>query len=226
MIHNIKIQPKITGVRTSSLKIYLHEIGEIPLLSVEDEIKYGNAALAGDAKAIDMLIKSNLRFVVSIAKTYNNHYNHLEDLINEGNAGLMMAAKKFDPSRGFKFISYAVWYIRGYIMNYLSVTSRHIRLPEHIIKNIYALEMLNRSGEFPTDEELEKIGIEYDYLPSNNIDISKDKCVVGINLENSEEDEVEKLVEKVIKLKEIYPSKCKIRIYTGERMQWRLEKDL
>ena len=170
MIHNIKIQPKITGVRTSSLKIYLHEIGEIPLLSVEDEIKYGNAALAGDAKAIDMLIKSNLRFVVSIAKTYNNHYNHLEDLINEGNAGLMMAAKKFDPSRGFKFISYAVWYIRGYIMNYLSVTSRHIRLPEHIIKNIYALEMLNRSGEFPTDEELEKIGwTEEKYLDSVRI---------------------------------------------------------
>lgn len=168
MIHNITLQPKITNVRTSSLKIYLQEINQIPLLTIDDEIKYGAAALAGDEKAVKILIESNLRFVVSIAKAYNNHYSHLEDLINEGNNGLMVAARKFDPTRGFKFISYAVWYIRSYIMRYLSITSRYIRFPQNIIKNVYALDGLNRMGNaIPTDEELNKLGwSEEKYLDS------------------------------------------------------------
>lgn len=119
---------QVSGGR-SSLDLYLNEIRRYPLLSREDELELARKARAGDMKAQDKLVRSNLRFVVSIAKKYVGNGVPLEDLINDGNFGLVKAAERFDPERGFKFISYAVWWIRQSILVSVSENSRMIRMP-------------------------------------------------------------------------------------------------
>lgn len=142
----MKIQKQFTNRESQSLDKYLQEIGKVALLSAEDEIRLTQNLKAGDNLALELLVKSNLRFVVSVAKQYQNQGLSLGDLINEGNLGLIKAAKRFDETRGFKFISYAVWWIRQSILQALAEQSRIVRLP------------LNRVGA------LNKIGKAYSNL--------------------------------------------------------------
>ena len=141
-----KITKKVNIRANQSLEKYLQEIGEVPLLVPEEEIKLARRIRRGDQTALEQLTKANLRFVVSVAKQYQNQGLSLGDLINEGNLGLIKAAKRFDETRGYKFISYAVWWIRQSILQALAEQSRVVRLP------------LNRVGA------LNKIGKMYSNL--------------------------------------------------------------
>src|SRR5512142_3132934 len=142
----VKITKKVNIRANQSLEKYLQEIGEVPLLTPEEEIKLARRIRRGDQTALEQLTKANLRFVVSVAKQYQNQGLSLGDLINEGNLGLIKAAKRFDETRGFKFISYAVWWIRQSILQALAEQSRIVRLP------------LNRVGA------LNKIGKKFSQL--------------------------------------------------------------
>ena len=128
-MRQLKISKSITNRESESLEKYLQEIGRVELITPEEEVKLARLIKDGDQKALDKLTKANLRFVVSVAKQYQNQGLTLPDLINEGNLGLIKAAQRFDETRGFKFISYAVWWIRQRIMQALAEQSRIVRLP-------------------------------------------------------------------------------------------------
>ncbi|MBP1649399.1 MAG: polymerase subunit sigma [Bacteroidetes bacterium] len=125
----VKITKQYTNRESQSLDKYLQEIGKVDLLKSEEEIELAQRIKKGDQRALEKLTKANLRFVVSVAKQYQNQGLSLGDLINEGNLGLIKAAKRFDETRGFKFISYAVWWIRQSILQALAEQSRIVRLP-------------------------------------------------------------------------------------------------
>lgn len=128
-MRQLKITKSITNRESPSLEKYLQEIGKVELISPEEEVKLAERIKQGDQRALDRLTKANLRFVVSVAKQYQNQGLSLPDLINEGNLGLIKAAQRFDETRGFKFISYAVWWIRQSILQALAEQSRIVRLP-------------------------------------------------------------------------------------------------
>jgi RNA polymerase primary sigma factor len=128
-MRQLKITKSITNRESQSLEKYLQEIGKVELISPEEEVKLASLIKQGDQRALDRLTKANLRFVVSVAKQYQNQGLSLPDLINEGNLGLIKAAQRFDETRGFKFISYAVWWIRQSILQALAEQSRIVRLP-------------------------------------------------------------------------------------------------
>ena len=128
-MRQLKINKSITNRESASLDKYLQEIGREELITVEEEVELAQRIRQGDERALDKLTKANLRFVVSVAKQYQNQGLSLPDLINEGNLGLIKAARKFDETRGFKFISYAVWWIRQSILQALAEQSRIVRLP-------------------------------------------------------------------------------------------------
>lgn len=128
-MRQLKISKSITNRESQSLEKYLQEIGKVELISPEEEVKLAAQIKNGCQKSLDRLVKSNLRFVVSVAKQYQNQGLSLSDLINEGNLGLIKAAIRFDETRGFKFISYAVWWIRQSILQALAEQSRIVRLP-------------------------------------------------------------------------------------------------
>ncbi len=128
-MRQLRISKQITNRDAASLDLYLHEIGKLNLISAEEEVNLGRAIKSGDQKALETLIQANLRFVVSVAKQYQNQGLTLPDLINEGNLGLIKAAQRFDETRGFKFISYAVWWIRQSILQAIAEQSRIVRLP-------------------------------------------------------------------------------------------------
>ncbi len=128
-MRQLKITKSITNRESQSLEKYLQEIGKVELISPEEEVKLAKLIKLGDQVALDKLTKANLRFVVSVAKQYQNQGLTLPDLINEGNVGLIKAAQRFDETRGFKFISYAVWWIRQSILQALAEQSRIVRLP-------------------------------------------------------------------------------------------------
>jgi len=128
-MRQLKITKSITNRESQSLEKYLQEIGKVELISPEEEVKLALLIKKGDQAALDKLTKANLRFVVSVAKQYQNQGLTLPDLINEGNLGLIKAAQRFDETRGFKFISYAVWWIRQSILQALAEQSRIVRLP-------------------------------------------------------------------------------------------------
>ena len=128
-MRQLKITKSITNRESASLDKYLQEIGREDLITVEEEVELAARIRKGDRRALERLTKANLRFVVSVAKTYQNQGLSLPDLINEGNLGLIKAAEKFDETRGFKFISYAVWWIRQSILQALAEQSRIVRLP-------------------------------------------------------------------------------------------------
>jgi RNA polymerase primary sigma factor len=128
-MRQLKITKSITNRESQSLEKYLQEIGKVELISAEEEVDLSTQIKAGNQQALDRLVKANLRFVVSVAKQYQNQGLTLSDLINEGNLGLIKAALRFDETRGFKFISYAVWWIRQSILQSLAEQSRIVRLP-------------------------------------------------------------------------------------------------
>ena len=123
-MRHLRIAKQVTNRDSTSLELYLHDIGKSSLISVDEEIILARRMKEGDRKAFEMLIKSNLRFVVSVAKQYQNQGLTLPDLINEGNLGLIKAAERYDETRGFKFISYAVWWIRQSILQAIAEQSR------------------------------------------------------------------------------------------------------
>ena len=128
-MRQLKISKSITNRESQSLEKYLQEVHKLALISPEEEVRLAGLIRQGDKKALDLLVKANLRFVVSVAKQYQYQGILLSDLINEGNLGLMKAARSFDATRGFKFISYAVWWIRQYIVKAIADDARMVRLP-------------------------------------------------------------------------------------------------
>lgn len=158
-MRQLKITKQVTNRETASLDKYLQEIGKVQLINAEEEVRLARAIKQGDQKALERLTKANLRFVVSVAKQYQNQGLTLGDLINEGNLGLIKAAQRFDETRGFKFISYAVWWIRQSILQALAEQSRIVRLPlnkiGYINKINKAFSQLEQDFERePTNDEL------------------------------------------------------------------------
>lgn len=135
-MRQLKITKQVTNRDTRSLEKYFQEISKIDLITADEEVELAQRIKKGDRRALDKLVKANLRFVVSVAKQYQNQGLKLSDLINEGNLGLVKAAKRFDETRGFKFISYAVWWIRQAILQALAEQSRIVRLPLNKIGSI------------------------------------------------------------------------------------------
>lgn len=135
-MRQLKITKQVTNRETASLDKYLQEIGKVDLITAEEEVELARRIKAGDQSALEKLTKANLRFVVSVSKQYQNQGLSLPDLINEGNLGLIKAAQRFDETRGFKFISYAVWWIRQSILQALAEQSRIVRLPLNKIGSI------------------------------------------------------------------------------------------
>ncbi|MBE9488168.1 MAG: RNA polymerase sigma factor RpoD/SigA [Bacteroidetes bacterium] len=160
-MRQLKITKSITNRESASLDKYLQEIGREELISVEEEVELAQRIRKGDQLALEKLTKANLRFVVSVAKQYQNQGLSLPDLINEGNLGLIRAAEKFDETRGFKFISYAVWWIRQSILQALAEQSRIVRLP---LNQVGSLNKINKAlarfeqehERTPSPEELSK----------------------------------------------------------------------
>ncbi len=161
-MRQLKITKSITNRESASLDKYLQEIGRYDLISVEEEVELAQRIRKGDQSAIEKLTRANLRFVVSVAKQYQNQGLSLPDLINEGNLGLIKAAEKFDETRGFKFISYAVWWIRQSIMQAINEQSRIVRLPLNQVSSLskYRKAVAEFEQKFqrkPSPEELAEI---------------------------------------------------------------------
>lgn len=170
-MRQLKITKSITNRESASLDKYLQEIGHEELISVEEEVELAQRIKKGDRKALEKLTKANLRFVVSVAKQYQNQGLSLPDLINEGNLGLIKAAEKFDETRGFKFISYAVWWIRQSILQAIAEQSRIVRLP---LNQVGSVNKINRIlNQFEQENErrpsLEEIADKVD-LPQEKIE--------------------------------------------------------
>lgn len=168
-MRQLKITKSITNRESASLDKYLQEIGREELISVQEEVELAQRIRKGDRKALDKLTRANLRFVVSVAKQYQNQGLRLPDLINEGNLGLIRAAQKFDETRGFKFISYAVWWIRQSILQALAEQSRIVRLP---LNQVGSLNKINK--------ELSRFEQEHERRPSaeelaERLDLAADK---------------------------------------------------
>ena len=156
-MRQLKITKQVTNRETASLDKYLQEIGKVDLITAEEEVELAQRIKAGDHLALEELTKANLRFVVSVSKQYQNQGLTLPDLINEGNLGLIKAAQRFDETRGFKFISYAVWWIRQSILQALAEQSRIVRLPLNKIGSINKINkmyaFLEQSKERPPSAE-------------------------------------------------------------------------
>ena len=168
-MRQLKITKSITNRESASLDKYLQEIGREDLISVEEEVELAQRIKKGDQEALEKLTRANLRFVVSVAKQYQNQGLSLPDLINEGNLGLIRAAEKFDETRGFKFISYAVWWIRQSILQALAEQSRIVRLP---LNQVGSLNKINKA--------LAKFEQEHERTPSPEVlamelDLPKEK---------------------------------------------------
>ena len=168
-MRQLKITKSITNRESQSLEKYLQEIGREDLINAEEEVRLARKIREGDQVALDRLTKANLRFVVSVAKQYQNQGLSLPDLINEGNLGLIKAAKRFDETRGFKFISYAVWWIRQSILQALAEQSRIVRLP---LNQVGSLNKISKA--------FSKLEQEFEREPSsdelsNILEISSDK---------------------------------------------------
>ena len=158
-MRQLKITKQVTNRETASLDKYLQEIGRVDLITAEEEVELAKRIKEGDQEALERMVKANLRFVVSVSKQYQNQGLTLPDLINEGNLVLIKAAQRFDETRGFKFISYAVWWIRQSILQALAEQSRIVRLP---LNKIGSINKINRAfsdleqkfGRPPTPDEI------------------------------------------------------------------------
>ncbi len=191
-MRQLKITKSITNRESQSLEKYLQEIGKVELITPEEEVKLAIRIRQGDQRALDRLTKANLRFVVSVAKQYQNQGLSLPDLINEGNLGLIKAAQRFDETRGFKFISYAVWWIRQSILQSLAEQSRIVRLPlnkvglTNRINKAYS-QLEQEYEREPSAEELaEVLDIEIDEV-SSTLGISSRHVSMDSPLSDGEE---------------------------------------
>ncbi|OFY20137.1 MAG: RNA polymerase subunit sigma [Bacteroidetes bacterium GWF2_33_38] len=167
-MRQLKISKQITNRDTASLDKYLQEISKEVLITADEEVELARKIREGDKNALERLIKANLRFVVSVAKQYQNQGLSLQDLINEGNLGLIKSAERFDETRGFKFISYAVWWIRQAILQALAEQARIVRLP---LNKIGSLKKINRTlakleQQFEREPTAEEIAKELEIAPS------------------------------------------------------------
>ena len=170
-MRQLKITKSITNRESASLDKYLQDIGKEDLITADDEVELAIRIKKGDQKALEGLVKANLRFVVSVSKQYQNQGLTLPDLINEGNLGLIKAAQRFDETRGFKFISYAVWWIRQSILQALAEQSRIVRLP---LNQVGSLNKIKKA--------FSKLEQEFEREPTSNelsilLDISEDKIM-------------------------------------------------
>ena len=168
-MRQLKITKSSTNRESESLDKYLQEIGKEELLSTDEEVELAQRIKKGDRQALDRLTKANLRFVVSVAKQYQNQGLSLSDLINEGNMGLIKAAEKFDETRGFKFISYAVWWIRQSILQAIAEQSRIVRLP---LNQVGAVNRINREANRFEQEHERRPSVEE---LSEKVDLPEDK---------------------------------------------------
>ena len=183
-MRQLKITKQVTNRDTLSLDKYLHEIGKVELLCAEKEVELAKRIKKGDKEALETLIKANLRFVVSVSKQYQNQGLSLSDLINEGNLGLIKAAERFDETRGFKFISYAVWWIRQSILQALAEQARIVRLPLNKIGSINKInkafnKLEQKYQREPTTDEVadlmeSKSDLIEDAMNFSNIHVSMD----------------------------------------------------
>jgi RNA polymerase primary sigma factor len=165
-MRQLKITKQVTNRESKSLDKYLQDISKIELITADEEVELAQRIRSGDQEALDKLTTANLRFVVSVSKQYQNQGLSLPDLINEGNAGLVKAAKRFDETRGFKFISYAVWWIRQAILQALAEQSRIVRLP---LNKIGSINKINKAYSFL--EQTHERAPSADEI-ANNLDIS------------------------------------------------------
>ena len=170
-MRQLKITKSITNRESEALDKYLQEIGKEEMISVEEEVELAQRIRKGDEKALERLTRANLRFVVSVAKQYQNQGLSLPDLINEGNMGLIKAAEKFDETRGFKFISYAVWWIRQSILQAIAEQSRIVRLPLNQVGSVNKINKILNKFEQENERRpsLEEISEAID-LPEDKID--------------------------------------------------------
>jgi len=176
-MRQLKITKSITNRESQSLEKYLQEIGKVDLITPEEEVKLARLIKQGDQKALDRLTKANLRFVVSVAKQYQNQGLSLPDLINEGNMGLIKAAQRFDETRGFKFISYAVWWIRQSILQALAEQSRIVRLP----LNKVGLTNRIQKAYSQLEQEFEREPSAEELATMLEIDIEEVSATLGIS---------------------------------------------
>jgi RNA polymerase primary sigma factor len=175
-MRQLKITKSITNRESAALDRYLQEIGHEDLISVDEEVELAQRIKKGDKRALERLTKANLRFVVSVAKQYQNQGLSLPDLINEGNLGLIKAAKKFDETRGFKFISYAVWWIRQSILQAIAEQSRIVRLPLNQVGSVNKINRLVNSFEQENERRPSVDEI------ADNIDLPEDKIADVLNV--------------------------------------------
>lgn len=175
-MRQLKISKSITNRDTASLDKYLQEIGREELITVEEEVTLAQRIKQGDQQALDRLCKANLRFVVSVAKQYQNQGLSLPDLINEGNLGLIKAAQRFDETRGFKFISYAVWWIRQSILQALAEQSRIVRLP---LNQVGSLNKISKQTSI-LEQKLERLPSEDELAEA--MDLPKDKVTKAMGI--------------------------------------------
>ena len=175
-MRQLKITKSITNRESAALDRYLQEIGHEDLISVDEEVELAQRIKKGDKRALERLTKANLRFVVSVAKQYQNQGRSLPDLINEGNLGLIKAAKKFDETRGFKFISYAVWWIRQSILQAIAEQSRIVRLPLNQVGSVNKINRLVNSFEQENERRPSVDEI------ADNIDLPEDKIADALNV--------------------------------------------
>jgi len=175
-MRQLKITKSITNRESASLDKYLQEIGKEEMISAEEEVELAQRIKHGDQKALERLTKANLRFVVSVAKQYQNQGLSLPDLINEGNLGLLKAAERFDETRGFKFISYAVWWIRQSILQAISEQSRIVRLP---LNQVGSVNKINR--EISKFEQVNERRPSVDEI-ADHIDLPEEKIDEAMNI--------------------------------------------
>ena len=170
-MRQLKISKSITNRETASLDKYLQDIGREELITAEEEVELARRIKSGDERALDKLVKANLRFVVSVAKQYQNQGLSLPDLINEGNLGLIKAAQRFDETRGFKFISYAVWWIRQSILQALAEQSRLVRLPLNQVGSLNKIKKATSrlEQEYERPPSVEEIARKLD-IPEHKLD--------------------------------------------------------
>lgn len=190
----LKITNKITNRDSNSIKAYLVEIGKIDLLTEEEELDLAQRSKKGDKVAREKLINANLRFVVSVAKQYQNQGMPLDDLICEGNIGLIKAAERFDSTKGFKFISYAVWWIRQSVLAALADNSRIVRLPSNQISKLYKIGKISETFEQqnqrePTKDELAELMEDDPYKISHILSMKGRHSSLDAPIKNDSKDD-------------------------------------